>query len=90
MASEINFAKAFGFNSVAAAAVFAVLYSLFAGYFVFKIIKNRGRVLISLTLFCFSTLLLFKSPTITDLLSSFYSFLHSPSRSIRYACYFSW
>ncbi|KAE9389127.1 hypothetical protein BT96DRAFT_835372 [Gymnopus androsaceus JB14] len=52
MASAINFAKAFGFDSVAAAAVFAVLYSLFAGYFVFKIIKDRGRVLISLTLFC--------------------------------------
>ncbi|KAJ3887860.1 hypothetical protein GG344DRAFT_54883 [Lentinula edodes] len=47
-----NYAKAFGWNSVAAAAVFAALYSALALYFVAKIIQERRKVLFTMTLFC--------------------------------------
>ncbi|KAJ3903007.1 hypothetical protein F5879DRAFT_1016799 [Lentinula edodes] len=49
-----NYAKAFGWNSVAAAAVFAALYSALALYFVAKIIQERRKVLFTITLFCTS------------------------------------
>ncbi|KAJ4475458.1 hypothetical protein J3R30DRAFT_3294254 [Lentinula aciculospora] len=47
-----NYAKAFGWDSVAAAAVFAALYSPLAMYFIYKIIQERRRVLFRMTLFC--------------------------------------
>ncbi|KAJ3810754.1 hypothetical protein F5876DRAFT_41144 [Lentinula aff. lateritia] len=47
-----NYAKALGWNSVAAAAVFAALYSPLALYFVVKIIQERRKVLFTMTLFC--------------------------------------
>jgi hypothetical protein len=49
----INFAKIFGWDSLAAAVVFAVLYSPLAAFYLFKIFQERRRVLFSLTLFCF-------------------------------------
>lgn len=59
MSLAINFAKALGWNSIAAAAVFSVLYSPLLVYFLSMIIKERRRVLFSLTLFCLSTFYLF-------------------------------
>jgi len=47
-----NFAKAFGIRSVAAAAVFAVLYLPLAGWFVVKTIRSYASVFFTLTLFC--------------------------------------
>ncbi|KAE9408494.1 hypothetical protein BT96DRAFT_873610 [Gymnopus androsaceus JB14] len=52
MSSSFNFATAFGWHSVAAAAVFAVLYSPLAASFLYYMIRERRRVLSSLTLFC--------------------------------------
>ncbi|KIK50449.1 hypothetical protein GYMLUDRAFT_252987 [Collybiopsis luxurians FD-317 M1] len=48
----IDYPKAFGWNSVAAAAVFAALYLPLTAYFIFKIVQERRRVLFTMTLFC--------------------------------------
>ncbi|KAJ3926277.1 MAG: hypothetical protein NXY57DRAFT_1029601 [Lentinula lateritia] len=47
-----NYAKSLGWNSVAAAAVFAALYTPLALYFVAKIIQEKRKVLFTMTLFC--------------------------------------
>ncbi|KAJ3848616.1 hypothetical protein EV368DRAFT_86417 [Lentinula lateritia] len=49
---NINFAKIFGFNSVAAAAVFAALYTLLFCFYLFKVIRERRGILIALLVFC--------------------------------------
>lgn len=49
-----NYAKSLGWNSVAAAAVFAALYTPLALYFVAKIIQEKRKVLFTMTLFCTS------------------------------------
>ncbi|KAF7353574.1 hypothetical protein MSAN_01547700 [Mycena sanguinolenta] len=50
--SSIDYAAAFGMHSVAAAAVFAVLFFLLGCWFVRQFIKNTTYVYIILTLFC--------------------------------------
>ncbi|KAJ7612332.1 hypothetical protein DFH06DRAFT_1243643 [Mycena polygramma] len=50
--SSINYAAAFGINSVAAAVIFAVLYLPFGLWFVRQSIKNTTYVYIIMTLFC--------------------------------------
>ncbi|KAJ7206528.1 hypothetical protein GGX14DRAFT_457198 [Mycena pura] len=49
---SIDYAAAFGIHSVAAAAVFAVVYLLMGGWFVRQSIKNTTYVYLILTLFC--------------------------------------
>lgn len=48
----INYATFFGFDSVAAAAVFAALYTLLFCFFLFRVLKQRRWILISLLVFC--------------------------------------
>ncbi|KAF8993946.1 hypothetical protein BDQ17DRAFT_1367507 [Cyathus striatus] len=50
--TNINYAKAIGIDSVAAAAIFAVLYIPLLGYFAIKSIRARSRVLKVVTVFC--------------------------------------
>ncbi|KAJ3979580.1 hypothetical protein F5890DRAFT_1569317 [Lentinula detonsa] len=49
---NINYAMAFGFNSVPAAAIFAGLYTPLFCFFLFKIIRERRGILITLLAFC--------------------------------------
>ena len=51
---QINYAKAFGIHSVAAAAVFAALYAFLLPYYIFRAFRNPTYVLIILSLFCAS------------------------------------
>jgi len=51
-AGQINYARAFGIKSVAAAAVFAVLYAFLLPYYIFRAFRNPSYVLIVLSLFC--------------------------------------
>ncbi|KAF9066022.1 hypothetical protein BDP27DRAFT_1228246 [Rhodocollybia butyracea] len=48
----VNFAKISGWESIPAAAIFAVLYAPLTVFFLFKIIHERRRVLFTMTLFC--------------------------------------
>ncbi|KAF9066021.1 hypothetical protein BDP27DRAFT_1331275 [Rhodocollybia butyracea] len=52
MTFNIDFPELFGWKSIPAAAIFAVLYAPLAAFFLFKIIHERRRVLITMTLFC--------------------------------------
>jgi hypothetical protein len=52
---QINYAKAFGIHSVAAAAIFAVLYAFLLPYYIFRAFRNPTYVLIVLAVFCAST-----------------------------------
>lgn len=54
MSNGINYAKLFGFNSVAAAVVFAILYVPFFGWFLRQSITRPNYVYIVLTTFCAS------------------------------------
>lgn len=58
MASQknINYARAFGLDSVAAAAVFAAAYGVILPYYTWRAIRNPTYVLIVLSLFCASKL----------------------------------
>jgi len=56
MASHINYARAFGMDSVAAAAVFAAIYGVILPYYIWRAIRNPTYVLIMLSLFCASEL----------------------------------
>jgi hypothetical protein len=49
---QINYAKASGIDSVAAAVIFAVLYAFLLPYFILRAVRNPTYVLIILTLFC--------------------------------------
>ncbi len=51
---SIDYASAFGIHSVAAAAIFAVLFFPLSFWFVRQSIKNTTYVYIILTLFCLS------------------------------------
>ena len=55
--TDINYAKASGIHSVAAAAIFAVLYAFLLPYFIWRATRNPTYVLIILSLFCASELL---------------------------------
>ena len=55
--TNINYAKASGIDSVAAAAIFAVLYAFLLPYYIWRAFKNPTYVLIILSLFCASKLL---------------------------------
>jgi hypothetical protein len=57
--SSFNYAAAFGFHSVAASAIFAVLFLAMGLWFVRQSIKNTTFVYIVLTLFCASAWFLF-------------------------------
>ncbi|KAJ7636323.1 hypothetical protein FB45DRAFT_906385 [Roridomyces roridus] len=50
--SSIDYATLFGYHSVAAAAVFAVVYCVMGAWYVRQSLKNTTRVYIVLTLFC--------------------------------------
>ena len=52
----INYAKLFGFKSVAAAVVFAVYYVPFLAWFIIQAFKRPNYVYFALTLFCGSEL----------------------------------
>ncbi|KAJ3773176.1 hypothetical protein FB446DRAFT_845028 [Lentinula raphanica] len=47
-----NYAQAYGWDSVAAAAVFAALYAPLDVYFVWKMVQERRRVVFTMMLFC--------------------------------------
>ncbi|EPS96607.1 hypothetical protein FOMPIDRAFT_88570 [Fomitopsis schrenkii] len=49
---SINYAKAFGIQSLAAAIVFTILYAPLLGLYISQAIRRRTRVYIVLTLFC--------------------------------------
>ncbi|KAJ7579310.1 hypothetical protein C8J56DRAFT_1110606 [Mycena floridula] len=51
-ATSINYAKAFGFKSTAAAFLFAVIYMPLAAWFVFQSLRKRTYVVFVLTVFC--------------------------------------
>jgi len=52
-AGNINYARdVFGIHSVAAAAIFAILYAFLLPYYLFRAIRNPTYVLIILSLFC--------------------------------------
>jgi quinol-cytochrome oxidoreductase complex cytochrome b subunit len=52
---QFNYAhNVFGIHSVAAAAVFAVLYAVLLPYYIFRAFRNPTYVLIVLSLFCAS------------------------------------
>lgn len=51
---SINYAKAFGIQSLAAAIVFTILYAPLLGLYISQAIRRRTRVYIVLTLFCLS------------------------------------
>ena len=52
---SINYAReVFGIHSVAAAAIFAVLYAFLLPYYIFRAFRNPTYVLIILSLFCAS------------------------------------
>jgi len=53
---NINYARAFGLDSVAAAAVFATIYAVILPYYTWRAIRNPTYVLIMLSLFCASEL----------------------------------
>ncbi|KAH9833500.1 uncharacterized protein C8Q71DRAFT_773771 [Rhodofomes roseus] len=52
MSSTINYAKAYGIDSIAGAIIFTILYIPFLALYVFQGIRRRTRVYFSLTLFC--------------------------------------
>ena len=52
--TNINYAKASGIDSVAAAAIFAVLYAFLLPYYIWRATRNPTYVLIILALFCAS------------------------------------
>ncbi|KAK7040390.1 hypothetical protein VNI00_009867 [Paramarasmius palmivorus] len=52
MASTINYAHYVGYNSVAAAVVFAVLYLPLLPWFLLQLFRGRSRLLVILSLFC--------------------------------------
>ncbi|KAJ3716733.1 hypothetical protein DFJ43DRAFT_1134544 [Lentinula guzmanii] len=52
MSSPVNYAKLFGFESVAAAGVFAALYAPLAVWFLVLLIRHRSYVVFTLALFC--------------------------------------
>lgn len=53
---KINYASAFGMDSVAPAIVFAVPYAILLPYYIWRAIRNPTYVLILLSLFCASEL----------------------------------
>lgn len=55
--TNINYAKESGIHSVAAAAIFAVLYAFLLPYYIWRATRNPTYVLIILSLFCASKLL---------------------------------
>jgi len=55
--TNINYAKASGIDSIAAAAIFAVLYAFLLPYYIWRATQNPTYVLIVLSLFCASELL---------------------------------
>jgi len=59
--TNINYAKASGIDSVAAAGVFAALYAILLPYYIWRATQNPTYVLIILSLFCASELLTFPS-----------------------------
>ena len=54
--TNINYAKASGIDSVAAAAIFAALYAILLPYYIWRATQNPTYVLIILSLFCASKL----------------------------------
>ncbi|KAI0731677.1 hypothetical protein C8Q72DRAFT_775758 [Fomitopsis betulina] len=50
--SSINYAEAFGIQSLAAAVIFTILYVPLIGLYLFQAIRRRTQVYILLTLFC--------------------------------------
>lgn len=54
MTVTLDFPALFGWESIPAAAIFAVLYSPLFVVFLYKIIKEQRRVLFTMTLFCLS------------------------------------
>lgn len=54
-AGKINYAReVFGIHSIAAAAIFAVLYAFLLPYYILRAFRNPTYVLIILSLFCAS------------------------------------
>ncbi|ESK88733.1 hypothetical protein Moror_2995 [Moniliophthora roreri MCA 2997] len=52
MTSTINYARYLGYNSVAAAIVFTILYVPLLAWFLFQLTRGRSRILIILSVFC--------------------------------------
>ncbi|KAH7880134.1 uncharacterized protein C8R40DRAFT_1066236 [Lentinula edodes] len=52
MSSPINYAKLFGFESVAAAGIFAALYAPLTVWFFLLLIRHRSYVVFTLVIFC--------------------------------------
>ncbi|KAH8822847.1 hypothetical protein DL96DRAFT_320129 [Flagelloscypha sp. PMI_526] len=49
--TEINYAKFAGFNSLAAAILFSILYAALSGWFIFRFLRHKTRVDVTLILF---------------------------------------
>ena len=54
--TQINYARASGIESVAGAAIFAVVYAFLLPYYIWRATRNPTYVLIILSLFCASEL----------------------------------
>ncbi|KAF9021458.1 hypothetical protein BDZ89DRAFT_1115948 [Hymenopellis radicata] len=54
--APINYAEAYGYSSLAAAIIFAIVYFPLLGFFIFKYITARTSVYISLSIFCLTRL----------------------------------
>lgn len=55
-AGNINYARAFGIKSVAAAVVFTIPYAILLPFYIWRATRNPTYVLIMLSLFCASEL----------------------------------
>ncbi|KAJ3812085.1 hypothetical protein F5876DRAFT_38260 [Lentinula aff. lateritia] len=53
MSNSVNYAKLFGFKSIAAAVIFAICYVPLCIWFIPKVIMRRTYVVFTVTLFCF-------------------------------------